>query len=94
MSIKNKILVRLFLEDGCEQENDEVSVSWQPINFAIHCGLFQGLIDDAVCEWLSDNNVGQQCVHEIIFSHCVEHDGGGALLGEYFEPVLHECQLP
>jgi len=31
MAIRNKIKVDFYLEDGCSQEEGEVSISWQPI---------------------------------------------------------------
>jgi hypothetical protein len=86
MSISNKILVTFFLEDGCSQEEGEVSVSWVPINFSIYSPLFHEMVDIAVGEWLSDNKL-DDLVYEVIFSHVVEFDGGGAVVGEYFEPI-------
>lgn len=92
MSIRNKIKVDFFLEDGCSQEDEEVSTHWQPINFSIYSSLFPELIEDAMNEWLSENTMKKHYIYEVIFAHVVERDGGGALLGEHFEPIYQESQ--
>ncbi|WP_136678646.1 hypothetical protein [Neptunomonas sp. XY-337] len=92
MQIRNKVLVTFFLEEGCKQKDGEVYSSWQPINFAVYSGLFQELIQEASDEWLSENTIDVNCSHEVIFAHCVEHDGAGAVTSEYFEPICHEHQ--
>jgi len=43
---KNKILVDLWLEDGCSKEDGEVAVSWHPINFSIYSTLFPDMIQE------------------------------------------------
>jgi len=90
--IRNKIKVCFFLEDGCSQEAGEASAHWEPINFQIYSNLFPELIHDAIAQWLANNTISQNCTHEVIFSHVVDRDCGGAVLGEYFEPIWHESQ--
>ena len=90
--IRNKVKVIFFVEDGCKQEDDEASAHWEPINFQIYSGLFPDLIQEAIDQWLVYNEIGEGVTHEVSFAHVVEHDGGGAVVGEYFEPVLHERQ--
>lgn len=92
MSVRNKIIVDIFLEDGCSQEKGEVSSSWQPINFRIYSDLFPELIQHAIDEWLSENSIVSGFIYELIFAHVVEHDGGGAVLGEHFEDIYKEFQ--
>lgn len=89
----NKILVEFFLEEGCKQEDDEVNTSWKPINFMIYDDLFFDLIKEAMSEWLSDHKLQNYQLHEVIFKHVVERDGGGACTGEYFEPIYHETTM-
>ena len=93
MCIRNKIKVELYLDDGCSQEAGEVSTSWQTINFSIYSDLFTDIISEAISEWLGDNNVEKNTMYEVIFAHVVEHDGGGAVMGEYFEPIYRESQV-
>ena len=90
MSIRNKIKVNFHREDGGSK--DEVSTCWCPVNFDIYSSVFFELIDLAISDWLSDNEVGKNIVYEVIFAHVVERDGGGALVGEYFEPFHVETQ--
>ena len=90
--IRNKIKVCFFVEDGCKQEDDEASAHWEPINFQIYSSLFPELIQEAIDQWLVDNEIGSSVTHEVIFAHVVERDRGGAVVGEHFEPVLHEQQ--
>jgi hypothetical protein len=92
VSIRNKIKVDFFVEDGCSQGEGEASSHWQPINFAIYSELFPEIIQHAIDEWLSENMIAKNVVYEVIFAHTVEHDGGGAVLGEYFEPIYQETQ--
>jgi len=91
--IRNKIRVEFFLEDGCSQEEGEVGTSWQPINFSIYSSLFIDLITEAIDEWLSENTVNVHVTHEVIFAHVIEHDGGGAVVGEFFDPIYEETQI-
>lgn len=90
--IRNKIRVSFFLFEGCSQEDGEVSAHWEPINFQIYSKLFPDLIQDAIDEWLADNTITHDRKHEVIFSHVVDRDGAGAVVGEYFEPIWHESQ--
>ena len=90
--IRNKIKVEFLLEDGCSQGEGEVNSRWEPINFSIYSELFIGLITDAIDEWLSVNTVRKNVVYEVIFAHTIDQDAGGAILGEYFEPVHTETQ--
>ncbi len=90
--IRNKIRVSFFLEDGCNQEAGEASAHWAPINFQIYSNLFPELIQEAIDQWLADNTITHNCSHEVIFSHVVDRDGAGAVVGEYFEPIWHESQ--
>jgi len=92
MSIRNKVLVKIYLEDGCKQEDDEVSICWVPVNFLVYSNLFQELIDNAVDDWLSENKLCHGYLHELILAHEVERDGGGAITGESFEIIHHEAQ--
>lgn len=85
----NKMLVDLWLEAGCSQEEGEVSISWRPINFSIYSDLFQDMIRGAVDEWLAENKLPTEQRYELIFRHVVDHDGGGAVLDEHFE-LIHE----
>ncbi len=57
MTIRNKIKIDFYLEDGCEQEKGEVNVEQQPLNFSIYDPLFYELIDDAVSSWLEGNKI-------------------------------------
>ena len=91
--IRNKIRVEFFLQEGCSQEEGEVGISWSPINFAIYSSLFIDLIAEACDEWLSDNDVEVNESYEVIFAHVIEHDGGGAVVVELFEPIYVETQL-
>ena len=90
MSIRNKIKVIFYLEDGCTQEADEVSSHWSPINFEIYSDLFPDLIQEAIGDWLSENTVDENYIHEVIFAHDIDYDGGGAVTGEWFVPIYHE----
>lgn len=90
--IRNKIKVEFYLDNGCSQENGEVSTCWQPINFSIYNSLFPDLINEAIDQWLSDNTVSQHVTYEVIFAHVIERDGAGAVVGEYFEPIYVEAQ--
>ncbi|MCP5004958.1 MAG: hypothetical protein GY941_13640 [Planctomycetes bacterium] len=92
--IRNKIIVNFFIEDGCSQDEGEASSHWQPINFSIYSDLFPELIQEAIDEWLSDNTIAEHTAYEVIFAHVIDHDGGGAVLGEHFEPIYTEtCSL-
>jgi hypothetical protein len=83
----NKMLVHFWLDNDCSQEQGEVSISWKPINFMIYSPLFVGMIDEAATDWLAENKLVPETLYEVIFEHIVEHDGGGALLGEWFFPM-------
>ncbi len=89
----NKVIVDMFLGEGCKQELDEVNIAWQPINFMLYDDLFFDLIKEAIQEWLSAHKLVVYQLHEVIFHHVVEHDGGGACVGEYFEAIYHETTL-
>ena len=90
--IRNKVRVNLLLEKDCSQDEGETAVSWSPINFDVYSDLFPDIIILAVDEWLSENRIEYDVLYEIIFAHCIEHDGGGAVVGEYFDPIYNECQ--
>lgn len=90
-NIRNKILVTFYLEDGCNQDDDEVLTSWWLINFKIYSELFIDMINDAIQEWLSENRVEHNKTYEVIFAHVIEHDVG-AVHTEYFEPIFTETQ--
>ena len=90
--IRNKIRVVFFLEDGCSQEEGEVGAHWTPINFAVYSDLFPELIKLAIDEWIDDNPMVVHTEYEVIFAHVIEHDGGGAVLGESFVPIHTETQ--
>ena len=92
MGVRNKIKVDFYLEDGCSQEEGEANVSWQPINFSIYSDIFIDLISEATDQWLSENTIEKNMVYEVIFAHEIERDGGGAVVGEYFEPIYIEQQ--
>lgn len=93
MTIRNKIKVDFHLEGGCSQKEGEVSFSWQPINFSVYSRLFPDLIEEACDEWLSENDLQEDVVYEVIFAHVVEYDGAGAVTGEHFEPIYKELQV-
>ena len=82
---KNKMLVNLWLDQGCSQKDGEVSISYAPINFLIHSPLFIDMINEAVAAWLSENEIPNEHDCELIFQHVIEHDGAGATHTEYFE---------
>jgi hypothetical protein len=88
--IRNKIKVEFFLEDGCSQDEGEVSRHWQPINFSIYSTIFYELIEIAMDEWIEDHTIKKNIVHEVIFAHFIERDGAGAVTSEYFEPIYSE----
>jgi hypothetical protein len=90
--IRNKIKVDFFVEYGCLQSDGEANANWQPINFSIYSELFPQLINEAIDQWLSDNTIGNNVLCEVIFAHVIERDGGGAVVGEYFEPIHTETQ--
>ena len=90
--IRNKIRVCFFLEDGCRQEDDEAGAHWGPINFQIYSKLFPELVQEAIDQWLVENTIAPNSTHEVICAHVVERDRGGAVVGEYFEPILYEQQ--
>ena len=92
MSIKNKIIVSFLLPAGHDQDKDEVEISWHPINFSIYSARFHELVEEACSEWLEENRLSHDKAYEVIFSHVVEHDGAGAVTGEYFEPIFCEQQ--
>lgn len=88
--ISNKVLVTFFAESNDSQSNGEVSTSWTPINFPVYHEMFPELIQEAIDEWLADNTIQPMVVYEVIFKHVIERDSGGAVLGEYFEPIVQE----
>ena len=92
MGIRNKIMINFCIESGCIQEAGEASYRWSTVNFQIYNDLFADLIKEAVEEWLGENTLEPDYVYEVIFAHTVEHDGGGAVTGEYFEPIHTEVQ--
>ena len=83
----NLILVHLWLEEGCSQEEKEVSMSWKPINFMIYSSLFQDMVTEAVDGYLLGISMEVEELTEVIFRHVVDMDAGGAVLEEYLEPV-------
>lgn len=91
---RNKVLVSLWLEEGCSQDEGEVQRRWHPINFSIYSTLFQDMVNQAVDNWLAENTMRTEIEYELIFQHVHEHDGGGALTDEYFEPLHVEVCLP
>ena len=91
---KNKVLVNLWLEDGCSQEEGEVGRSWSPINFSIYSDLFPDMIYEAIEEWLSNNTMRTEIEYELILEHIQDHDGGGALTNEYFTVLHTEICIP
>tara|TARA_R110000737_G_C14334487_1_gene442117 strand:- start:358 stop:636 length:279 start_codon:yes stop_codon:yes gene_type:complete len=88
--MKNKIIVNFSLEEDCSQEEGEVSIMWQPINFMIYSTVFHEIIDISIADYLSDNLIEHWAAYEVIFQHIVEHDGAGAVTSEYFEPIHSE----
>ena len=90
MAIANKVIATVFLEDGCKQDDDEVSMHWRPINFDIYSELFPELITTSIYEWLSDRTLQINEVHELIMAHEVERDGGGAVTAEWFKVINHD----
>ena len=93
MTIRNKVKVIFFVEDGCKQEDDEASAHWEPINFSIYSSLFPQLIQEAIDQWLIENTIEQNVMYEVIFAHEVECDGCGAVVGEWFEVIHTEKQI-
>lgn len=83
----NLVLVHLWLEDGCSQDDGEVSIHWKPVNFMIYSDMFPSMIYEAVAEYLSEITLLHEDLKEVLFRHVVERDGAGAVLGEWFEPV-------
>lgn len=90
MTISNKVIVTFWLDSGCSQEDGEVSIAWQPVNFAIYDRLFVDLIYEAADEWLSENTLKSEVPYEVLFKHVMEHDGAGACHSEYFSPISEE----
>jgi hypothetical protein len=86
MMIRYKIKVDFCVEDGGESSSD-----WQPINFSI-CREFTELIQHAIDEWLSINPMQKHTIYEVIFAYTVVRDGGGGVIGDYFEPIYTETQ--
>jgi len=82
----------MYLEEDCKQEDDEVSISWTPINFAIYSELFTDLIQEAVNDWLNVSKLDKNKRYEVIFAHVIEHDQG-AVHTEHFDPIFVESQL-
>lgn len=82
--ISNKVLVNAFLDGG------DFEYNWTPINFSIYSGLFHELVELAVDDWFEDTNIKSGYQYEIIFKHIIERDAGGAVTGEYFEPIYQE----
>lgn len=93
MTIRNKVKVIFFVEDGCKQEDDEASAHWETINFSIYHELFPALIQEAIDQWLIENTIEQHVTYEVIFAHEIERDGGGAVVGEWFEAIHTEKQI-
>ena len=87
MSVRNKIIVSIYLDDDCSQEDGEVSISWQPINFMIYSTLFPEIVALSIDDWISDRTIKKGVLYEVIMQHRVEHDGAGAVTGEYFEEI-------
>lgn len=83
----NLVLVHLWLEDGCSQAAGEVDIRWQPVNFMIYSKMFPDMVYEAIEEYLGQTTLRHECLKEVMLRHVVERDGGGAVLGEWFEPV-------
>ena len=83
----NLILVCAYIDSGCEQADGDIQISWKPINFMIYSPLFQDMATEAADEWLSTFTMRHEEPYEAIFKHVVDHDGAGAVMGEYFERV-------
>ena len=92
--MKNKILVSLYLESGCNQDEDETNIEWIPINFCIYSDLFPEIISESICQWLSENQLNKECFYELIMQHVIEHDGAGVVHSEYFEVINVENETP
>lgn len=88
--MKNKILVNLWLDKGCSQEDGEYYLSWNPINFSIYSELFQDIVEESVSEYLSNIKLKEETRYELIMQHIVEHDGAGTVTSEYFEVLNME----
>lgn len=85
--MQNLALVHAYLERGCSQAGDEVSIQWKPINFMIYSEMFPDMIMEAVREWLATFDMKPETDYEIIFGHVIDRDAGGAVLGEWFSPM-------
>lgn len=58
----------------------------------IYSGLFVGLIQDAIDQWLSENTILNGATYEVIFAHYIDLDGCGAVVNEHFLPIYTESQ--
>lgn len=85
MSIKNKVVVNLWLEDDCDKDTDGPIIHWSPMNFSIYNKLFIDMIYETVDQWVSENEMITEKQYELILQHIVEYDGAGACTGEHFE---------
>lgn len=83
----NLVLVHLWLESGCSQDDGEVSISWKPVNFMVYSDMFPEMIYEAIAEYLSTITLRHEELKEVLFSHVVDQDGAGAVLGEWFSPT-------
>lgn len=86
----NLVLVQFHLEEGCSQEDHEVSIAWSPINFMIFSELFPDMVYTAAEEFLSENTIKSGQVVEVVMRHVIDRDGAGAVCGEWFEPIIQE----
>jgi len=92
MTIRNKIKINFYLEDGCKQEKGETNTQWEPLNFPIYNPLFYDLVGETIDYWLSENTVKANTTYEVIFSHVIERDNSGAVTSEYFEQIYQESE--
>ena len=87
--MKNIAEVHFWLESGCSQDDGEVSMMWQPLNFMIYSPLFQDMIEEFSEEWLGDNRLEVETEYRVLVEHVVEYDGAGALMAEYFQQMAN-----
>ncbi len=88
----NKILATFFIseEDG---KKEDASAYWKPINFDIYDQLLPQLIQEAIDQWIDENDITHHVIYEVIFTHVIERDGAGTVFCEYFKPVYVSSEL-
>jgi hypothetical protein len=91
--MKNKIIVNLWLEKGCKQEDMEYNIGWKPINFDIYSDLFQEIVEESVHQWVSENPIKEEIHYELIMEHIIENDGAGTVTAEYFNVINKEINI-